>query len=251
MNLRTPLAALAAATLALAACGDGDDAADDTADDTTDDTTTVADDPAATDESPGEDAPDVDAPPAGGDDVPDGVAASVGPTEITVDTVEGLYEEISTSPVFAAQLEDDETGAVATTLRAQLLSQLVVQEIVERGAADDFGIEVTDADLDASLARVEAETEAQGGLDAALEMSGLTREAFVRLELPLMALLDQLEAEFGDLQPDPGADPGEMPAGQAELQEWGVDKFAAADVAVSPDYGTWDPVAGQVLPVGG
>lgn len=230
MTFRTPLAALAVATLALAACGDNDTTA-------------------PTDEAPGADAPDTDDPPPGDDapdvDLPDGVAASVDTTEITVDTVEGIYDEVSTSPAFSMEA-DDEAGA--SMLRAQVLSQLVVQEIVERAAADDFGIEVTDADLDASLARVEAETEPQGGLDAALEGSGLNRETFLRLELPLIALLDQLEAEFGDLQPDPDAAPGEVPAGQAELQEWGADAFATADVRVSPDYGVWDPVSGQVQP---
>jgi hypothetical protein len=246
MKFRTPFAALAVATLALAACGD-------------DDTTAPIDDPGVTDELPGDDAPDIDDPPAGDPlpapdddvpeiDLPDGVAASVGATEIAVATVEGIFDEVSTAPAFEMQIDGDDTGAGASMLRAQVLSQLVVQEIIEDAAADDFGIEVSDADLDASLARVEAETEPQGGLDAALEGSGLNRETFLLLELPLIALLDQLEAEFGDLQPDPEAAPGEVPEGQAELQEWGADAFATADVSISPDYGVWDPVSGQVQP---
>lgn len=262
MKFRTPVAALAVASLALAACS---------TDETADESTSVdAPDPTAdadvdVDGGVDENGDDVDEndddstdPPAGetsGDDdaasdVPEGVAASIGSTEITVDTVEGIYDELAASPSLAAQIEDDETGMTSSTVRAQVLSQLVVQEVITDAAADDFGIEVTEADLDASLAEVESETEAQGGLDAALEVSGLSRATFLELELPLIALLDQLEGEFGALQPAPDAAPGEVPEGQAELQEWGSAAFAAADVTVAADYGVWDPLSGQVQPAG-
>ncbi|MEX2628039.1 MAG: SurA N-terminal domain-containing protein [Ilumatobacteraceae bacterium] len=241
MSVRTPLIALAVTCLALAACSDGDDS--DTG------STATNGDPAPTDPAPGDDAPTTGDEPAGnGDEPPTGVAASVGETEIAVDTVEGLYEEIASSEMVAQQLEQDDSGAFEPRLRAQVLSQLVVQEIIEDAAAADFGIEVTDADLQTSLDDLESETEGTGGLDATLEASGMTRETFERLELPLLALLDELEAEFGDLQPDPGADPGTPPEGQAELQAWGTENFAAADVVVASEYGTWDPATGQVQP---
>jgi hypothetical protein len=233
MLRRTPLAAVVAVVpLALLGCGNGDDGA--TAPEATAPLTVPAFD-------------DVPIPQ---DDVPEGVAATVDSTEIEIDTVERIYDEISASPAIAEQLEGDDGAMGSAVLRAQVVTQLVVTEIVQRGAAEDFGIQISSADLDAALADVEAEAQAQGGLDAALEGAGLTREVFVQLELPIIALLDQLEDEFGELSADPGAEPGVTPEGQVDLQAWGSAKFAEADVAVSSEYGVWNPQTGQVEPAG-
>ncbi|MEX2625416.1 MAG: hypothetical protein WD225_00950 [Ilumatobacteraceae bacterium] len=214
--------------------------------------TTTSDDPPATaadpDDGESEEGESGDDPPAADVvELPGNVAAMVGTTVIETETVEEILEDAAASPAIASQIEADETGSVVRSLRAQVLTQLVVKEIVEEAAAEDFGIEVTEADVAASLEELEADTGTEGGLDATLEASGMSRDVFERLELPLLALLDRLEAEFGEL-PGSDAETGEAPEGRDALREWGTLKFAAADVAVSPDHGTWNPLTGQVRP---
>ena len=186
------------------------------------------------------------------DDVPDGVAATVGSAEIDIETVEDIYDEIAASPAISEQLEGepDQTQLMESMLRAQVLSQLVIQEIVAQGASEDFGIEVTTADLEEALEELEAEAGGQDEFETQLEAVGLTRDVFIQMELPLTVVLDELQDEFGDLTTSPDDEPGEFSEGQQQLQEWGLSKFLEADVAVSADYGTWNPQSGQVEPPG-
>lgn len=247
------IAALAAVgALILVGCGDGDDDTTTAAPDTTDAPTAAEPDDTdqpADDEQDGEDEPseDSDEQAAPASDLPDGVAATVDGAEIDRSTLADLFDELVEAPIFAAQAEED-PERFESTLQAQILSQLVVSEIVLRGAEEDFDIEVSQDDLDATLDDMVEEAGGPDAFDSQLEEAGLTRDVFVRMELPLTALLEQLESEFGDLEADPAAEPGAMPEGQAALQEWGVEKFAAADVAVDPGLGTWNPEAGQILP---
>ncbi len=179
--------------------------------------------------------------------LPDGVAATVDGTEIPRADVIEVFDQVVATPVFSEQVADD-AERVGALLRAQILSQFLITEIVVRGAADDFGIEITQADLDATLAGLEDDAGGPTEFDDQLEQIGLTRDVFVRMELPLSTLLQELEAEFGDLGDSPAASPDEMSDGQIALQEWGVAKFAAADVTVDAEFGTWNPETGEVEP---
>lgn len=239
--LRTSVAAIAASALLLFACGDDDDADGADAPEATDD----ADGGAGADDGGDDGGADGGTEPS--DDVPDGVAATVDSTEISIEAFEGIFDEIAGSSAIAPQLEGDDGEAMTSALRTQLLSQLVVQEIVVQGAAEDYSIELTDDDLETTLDGFESEAGGSEAFDSQLEEAGLTRDAFVRLELPLAAVFQELESEFGDLAVDPDA-PDEAPEGQAALQEWATSKFADAEVAVAAEYGTWVPETGEIQP---
>lgn len=200
-----------------------------------------------------------DAPDAGEDaDLPDGAVAVVDGNEITEETFEERYDQVLAIPAVAEQIEGQREAA-EPTLRAQVLSQLLVSDILLRGAEDDFGIEVTDEDVRERLAELEEEAGGEDDFAAELEESGLTRDVLVDQQLPLEILIEQVEDEVADEDaeesPAPApAQPGQQqPPSEAELalQEWAVGKFAEADVVVSSEIGTWDPQSGQVRPPGG
>ncbi len=238
-------ALIAATTLALMACGGGESADVDTTEPGVDTTQPGSDAPAPSTSDP-EPTPTDPTPEPADSDVPDGLAAVVSSTEIPTTVVDDIYDDIADSPTLAAQLETGD-GTLRTGLQAQILSQLVINEILVRAAATEFEIELTASDLDAAEGQLEADAGGPEAFEAQLETSGMSRETFAQLTLPFAALLDALEAEFGELSPDP-ADPEAIPAGQAALQEWGTAQFAEADVAVAADYGTWNPAFGQIEP---
>ncbi|CAN5736602.1 hypothetical protein BH23ACT2_BH23ACT2_16240 [soil metagenome] len=223
-RLRTLAALLAVVTLVAAGC------ADDESDDPT-----GAEAPATTD---GAAVPD------------DGVAASVGATDIPEASVTDLYDELASSPQVAPQLEGENSDTVESTLQSQILSQLLVQEIVIQGAAEDYSLEIDQAELDAGLEELVDEAGGDDEFDTQLEAAGFSRDSFMTLELPLTVALKALQDEFG-VEPVEGQEPGAEPTEeQAALQSWGSEKFQEADVSVAEAYGTWDPATGQVQPEG-
>lgn len=198
-----------------------------------------------------------DAPDAGEDaDLPDGAVAVVDGNEITEETFEDRYDQVLAIPSVAEQIEGQREAA-EPTLRAQVLSQLLVSDILLRGAEDDFGIEVTDEDVRDRLEELEEEAGGEDEFAAELEETGLTKEVLVDQQLPLEIMIEQVEDELGDDDvetPPPPAEPGQQQQpteAQLALQEWAVGKFSEADVVVSSEIGTWDPQSGQVRPPGG
>jgi parvulin-like peptidyl-prolyl isomerase len=232
-RLRLLAALLATLVLVLAACGNDDDGDGDAAPPT---------DPATT---PGDDG---DAPPTtAGEQPPEGAAASVDGAEITATTVEEIFEEVSVTPAVAEQIEGEQGELMAAMLRAEILGQLIRQEIVLRSAEEEFGIVVTDDDLDRAYDEFAEEMGGVEELETQLEQAGLSRQVFERLELPLFAALMQLEDEF---DVDGRSADGEPSEAEAELQAWAFDRFASTPVLVSSDYGTWNAMSMQVDPAG-
>lgn len=228
------VALLAVLVLVLAACGNDDGEGD--AAPPTDPATTLGED------GEGE------APPAPeGEQPPEGAAASVDGTEITVTTLEEIFDEVSGTPAVIEQLEGEQGEFMAAMLRAEILGQLIRQEIVLRSAEEEFGIVVTDDDLDRAYDEFAAEMGGEEELEAQLEQAGLSRQVFERIELPLFAALLQLEDEFGVEEPSADGEPSEA---EAELQEWAFDRFGSTPVLVASDYGTWNPMSMQVEPSG-
>lgn len=241
-RIRTALSLFALLSLLLVACGNDTSDQGDTSPDGQGDEAASVDDP--------DDAPEGEG--GEGEEPPDGVAATVDDTEITVTTVEDLYDEVAESPAFAPQLEGENAELMSSTLRSQILGQLIVQEIILEAAAEDYDVEVTDETLDATFAEYADQMGGEEQLVSDLEASGISRDVFEALELPLLTALTQLEEEFGveEGASGGGATEGQPSEAQRELSSWAVDHFAAADVTVSSEYGTWNPQSGQVQPDG-
>lgn len=196
----------------------------------------AADPPA--DEPPADELPADELP---ADQLPAGVAATVEGSTIEIATVEEIFDEVVDTETFADELAGDDGAELRRDLESQILSQLVVSEIVLRGAEEDFGVRVDDDALAETLADFETEAGGAAAFDAQLAEVGLSRAAFVRMELPLTTLLRALESEFGPL-----GETGAMTDGQRALQEWGLERFGAASVAVAPRYGRWNPDTGEI-----
>lgn len=137
-------------------------------------------------------------------------AATVDGTEITVGHVEALIEtEESTIP--KAQF-------------AQFLGFQIQWEIITRAAADEWGIEITEGDIDAEATRIYESASGGATREEFLASRGVT-EAFLR-QIAHQALLDQaVRAELTNEVDDPTPE---------EIDE-GVDEAAASltEVCVS------------------
>lgn len=230
-NHRAPAALLLVGALVLMGCSDdGSNRSDATA--TTD-----------------EEAVDRTGPPGDGT-LDSDVAASVGSTEIAVRTIDDLVDGLASAPGAAEQLEGEQGEALLSTLRTQVLSQLVVQEIIVGAATEDFGVEVTSVELDAAFDDMAEEAGGVEALDARLEAAGLDRGALRTLELPLVVAVRHLEDAFGVTEaPEPDGEAAEPSEELQALQQWGAEKLHEAEVVVADGFGTWNPEAGQVEPV--
>ena len=103
------------------------------------------------------------------------VAATVEGTEVLVSEVEERYEQAKTQPQVAQQLEADTSGAFQSQLQAQILTQLVLSELLEQWAEE---LDITASDQDVADER-EALIEQLGGqeaFDQAVGESGLSEE---------------------------------------------------------------------------
>lgn len=177
---------------------------------------------------------------------PEGAAAQVGAVEIPEATLEDLFDEISASPSFEGSFEGDEGEVMGAVLRAEILGQLIAQEIILQAAAEEFDFTIGEDEIDAAYADLATQFGGEEELDAQLEVSGLSRDVFERLELPMLTALLFLEEEFGV---ENGVDAEGQPSeAQQELQNWAFDRFATTEVLVSSNYGAWNSQAGQVEP---
>jgi parvulin-like peptidyl-prolyl isomerase len=103
------------------------------------------------------------------------VAATVNGTEVPISEVEKRFEQAKASPQVAQQLEADPDGAYEEQLQAQILSQLVVSELLEQWA-DDLGVEATDEDVESERNDLIEQLGGQEAFDQAVSESGLTDE---------------------------------------------------------------------------
>ena len=114
------------------------------------------------------------------------VAAKVGDTTIPVTEVEERYAQAKRSPQVGQQLENDSDGSFKAQVQAQIVSSLVLDEIVSQWA-EELGVEVTDADVDAEREAIIEQVGGQEAFDEAVEQAGLTPEE-VDEQLRLRAL---------------------------------------------------------------
>ncbi|MBW3618947.1 MAG: SurA N-terminal domain-containing protein [Actinobacteria bacterium] len=223
---RSLLALLAALLLVLAACGDGDGPSD------------------GASPSPGDAAGEVE--------LAEGAAAVVNGTEIPTPVLDARVETAAAAPEVAEILGGEDGEAARSQLEASILSQLIVNEIVIDGAADR-GLEVDD---DAVAETRDELTEQAGGEEAFAEQVGQAGLDDVQLAAELEAITalrlvrDDLSAEeVGSPPPVQPAPDGSTPdPADARLQQWLLEQLQAAEVAVAPEIGTWDPTRGSVVP---
>ena len=123
------------------------------------------------------------------------VAATVNGSEITVDEVEKRFESAKESPQVAQQLEADTDGAYEQSIQAQILSQLVVSELLEQWA-DDLGLTASDEEIAEERESLITEIGGQEAFDQAVEQSGLSEED-VTLQIRQRVLQNKISEEVG------------------------------------------------------
>lgn len=237
MRPRKLALALLAATALLAGCGDDDDSADEAVEDPTETTDGTS--------------------PDAGSALDDDVAAVVDGDEISAASIAGYVEGFTANPQIAEQLEGADGEDLRTGLRANILSS-VIRSNVLAAAAEDIDAAVTDEDIAAARTQVEDRSGGAEGLEAAMEQQGLT-EDLLRVELRGVAAVENItealdeeagddgtsETSADDVTPDDGLTPSEQ-----RVQEFLLEQLSVAEVRVHPDFGSWDPQSGQVVPPG-
>lgn len=125
------------------------------------------------------------------------VAASVNSDEISVATFEEELQAAQANPQVAQQLESDQTGGAEQQLQSQVLSQLIITQLLEQGAAEE-GVEVGQAEIDEARQQTIEQAGGQEQFDQIIEQAGLSDEQ-VEEELRLIALQSGLtDALSGD-----------------------------------------------------
>lgn len=120
------------------------------------------------------------------------IAAKVDGTEISLDTVEDRYEAVAGSPQVESQLRLDADGSFRRQLQAQVLTQLIRSELLERGARE-LGLEVTAEDVAETRAEIVEEVGGEDAFQLVIEQNNLT-ETDVERELRNIAIQDAVEA---------------------------------------------------------
>lgn len=125
-------------------------------------------------------------------------AASVGDTTISLADFEQEVSDRTADPQIAQQLEGDPSGAARQQLETQVLSQLIVTELFEQGAAEE-GIEIGDEEIAAAREQTIEQIGSEEQFQQVIEQAGLSDEE-VEQELRLIALQQGLsEALVGEV----------------------------------------------------
>ncbi|HVM20896.1 MAG TPA: peptidylprolyl isomerase [Egibacteraceae bacterium] len=118
------------------------------------------------------------------------VAATVNGTEIPVSAVEQRFEQARNQPQLAQQLEADADGTFRTEVQAQILSQLVVTELLEQWA-DDLDIDATEEEVQQEREELVEQLGGEEAFQQAVEESGLSEED-VELQMRQRVLQDKI-----------------------------------------------------------
>lgn len=238
MRPRTLALALLAATVLVAGCGDDDTDASREAD------------PEVTETTEGTNGSDKET------SLDEDVAALVGDEEISAATIDDHVADLTADPRFAEQLQGPQADVVRDELRAQILSG-VIQATVVAASADAIDAPVTDEDVAAARAQVEEQAGGPEALQAAIEQQGLT-EDLLEMELRTVAavqniteVLDEQAGDGDSTEPAPERPGGEeLSPSEQRVQDFLLERADEVDIEVHPDFGEWDPEAGQVIPPG-
>jgi SurA N-terminal domain len=149
-----------------------------------------------------------------------GAAAVVGDSRITVAELQDQVSELADSLPDSAGAIGDQSAAQHTILERMIQSMLLA------AVAEDEGIEVSDADIDAFIDEQVTSQAPDGDIGPLLAQNNLTEATlrpFVRDQLIATELIEQL-------------------GGQEELIQVLTEKADEIGVTVNPRYGTWDGV---------
>lgn len=184
-------------------------------------------------------------------DLPDGVAAEVGDTEIPEEQVEERVAAVVSQDDAAASEGATEPDTVDPEQReaavtAQVLGDLIVGHVILMGA-EDLGVAPTEEDVDALREEIAA---GAGGEEAFMEQAEAAGydEAAIERELQVLAAFQNVTDALTEEQDGDDASPA--PQDQQAVQLWLIQQLEATDIAVDEQYGVWDPTTGQVLPLG-
>lgn len=184
-------------------------------------------------------------------DLPEGVAATVGDTEIPADQVEQRVAALAAQTAATETAPATPTEGVApeqreAALTAQVLGDLIVGHVILDGA-EELGVAPTDDDVAELRQQV---VEGAGGEEAFMEQAAQIGydEATIDRELRVLAAFQNLTEAL--VEEDGGDGSATPPADEQAVQQWLLEELEATDIAVDEAYGVWDPASGQVLPVG-
>lgn len=111
-----------------------------------------------------------------GDTVGDaGAAAVVNGVSIPIDTVQQRFDSVRRDPQLAQQLAADEDGSFKARVQARLLSQMIQAELLSQ-AAEEIGIEITEADIDAERDVIVEQVGGQEAFEQIVEDNALSEE---------------------------------------------------------------------------
>lgn len=179
-------------------------------------------------------------------DLADGVAATVGDTEIPTDDLEARLELTLESDQMQQQLEQGDPEQVRQNLQGQILQQMVLQKLIVQAAADE-GVEVTEEDVAEERANLAEQFGGEEALEEQLQAVGLPQdqlEGEIRASVAIQQVTEGLMADT-----EPSDDPTAQQQAEAQAQQqWLLGKVSEIEVVVDEEYGAWDPAQVAVVP---
>lgn len=103
------------------------------------------------------------------------VAATVNGSEVTIAEVEERFEQAKKQPQVAQQLAEDPDGRYGKEIQAQILSQLVVAQLLEQWA-DELGVEASDEEVEDERTALIEQMGGEEAFDSAVKESGLSEK---------------------------------------------------------------------------
>jgi hypothetical protein len=164
------------------------------------------------------------------------VAASVGKTDIELATLQGRVDSIlaERKKVDTSQMQLQDGDVLTRSQLTFLISNLILDDI-----ADETGIEVTKADLEAYKAEIFQSIGGEEMLPSVLVNAAIAPEA-----LDDVLRRDLILRKIGSALADSGATDGEI---NDLIQNLVRDKSKLLKIVVNPRYGVWDPTSISVL----
>ena len=164
------------------------------------------------------------------------VAASVGKTDIELATLQGRVDSIlaERKKVDTSQMQLQDGDVLTRSQLTFLISNLILDDI-----ADETGIEVTKADLEAYKAEIFQSIGGEEMLPSVLVNAAIAPEA-----LDDVLRRDLILRKIGSALADSGATDGEI---NDLIQNLVREKSKLLKIVVNPRYGVWDPTSISVL----
>lgn len=179
-------------------------------------------------------------------DLADGVAATVGDTEIPTEDLEARLELTLESDQMKQQLEQGDPEQVRQNLQGQILQQMVLQKLIVQAAAAE-GVEVTQEDIAKERASLAEQFGGEDALQEQLQSVGLPKDQLEGEIRASVAIQQVTEGLMADTEPSDNPTAQQQAEAQAQ-QQWLLGKVSEIEVVVDEEYGAWDPAQVAVVP---